>query len=232
MDTTPLAIKIMSIRAIETKAFRIGVNCYLLETGLGYVLIDSGWSAARSDLDTELLNAGCKPGMLSLIIQTHGDLDHAGNAAYLRNKHAAKIAIHEADAGMVERGDMSWNRKANPLVRILFSLPPGRLSKEDRFSPDILLANETDLAGYGLDARVVYLPGHSKGSIGILTTKGDLFCGDLLTNTGKPALNSIMDDKGAGAASLEKVRSLGVRTIHPGHGKSFPADLLPDAPTK
>jgi len=36
------------------------------------------------------------------------------------------------------------------------------------------------LSDVGLDASVLHLPGHSKGSIGILTASGDLFCGDLL----------------------------------------------------
>jgi hydroxyacylglutathione hydrolase len=46
-----------------------------------------------------------------LIVITHGDFDHIGNAAYLRQKFGAKIAMHADDVGMAERGDMFWNRK-------------------------------------------------------------------------------------------------------------------------
>jgi glyoxylase-like metal-dependent hydrolase (beta-lactamase superfamily II) len=232
VDTTPLAIKILSIKPIEMKFMRIGVNAYLLETGGGYMLIDTGSPSARADLDSELLNAGCKTGMLLLIILTHGDLDHAGNAAYLRQKHAAKIAIHEADAAMVEHGDMSLGRNVNPLMKLGFMLPMFRLRKEDRFSPDIRFNGETDLMPYGLEAQVIPLPGHSKGSIGILSRHGDLFCGDLVTNTAGPVLNSLMDDKRAGLASLDKVKSLGARTIYPGHGKPIPGDQAGDIATK
>jgi glyoxylase-like metal-dependent hydrolase (beta-lactamase superfamily II) len=62
-----------------------------------------------------------------------------------------------------------------------------------------------DLSEYGFDAEVLHIPGHSKGSIGILTAYGDLFCGDLFENREKPVLSSIMDDLSAANASVEKL---------------------------
>jgi hypothetical protein len=47
--------------------------------------------------------------------QENGDLDYAGNAAYLREEFGARIAMHHADSGMVERGDMFWNRNRGML---------------------------------------------------------------------------------------------------------------------
>ena len=80
--------------------FRMGsVNCYLIETGAGYVLIDTGGSNSRKELVRELESAGCKPGLLKLIVLTHGDFDHTGNAAYLRNTFGGKIAMHMDDSG-------------------------------------------------------------------------------------------------------------------------------------
>jgi hydroxyacylglutathione hydrolase len=57
--------------------------------------------------------------------------------------------------------------------------------------------------------------------VGILTTGGNLFCGDLLTNRGEPALNDIIDDLAAAQASVERLKSLGIQTIYPGHGEPF-----------
>ena len=71
------------------------------------------------------------------------------------------------------------------------------------------------------------LPGHSKGfSIGILTADGHLFCGDLLANTDKPALWSIIDDEDAAHASVEKLRGLDIDTVYPGHGRPFPMKMF------
>ncbi|MBE0526101.1 MAG: MBL fold metallo-hydrolase, partial [Candidatus Thorarchaeota archaeon] len=91
-------------------------NCYLLETEEGFVLIDTGRKSARSKLEQEMEIAGCNPENLDLIILTHGDFDHTGNCAYFREKYNVKIAMHQSDSGMVEFGDMFWNRKSGNWV--------------------------------------------------------------------------------------------------------------------
>jgi len=96
-----------------------------------------------------------------------------------------------------------------------------RLSKSDRFQPDIYLDEDSDLSDYGFDARVVHIPGHSFGSIGILLSGGELFCGDLLENTKEPSINSIMDDKEVADNSINKLMGLHITTVYPGHGKPF-----------
>ena len=52
------------------------------------MLIDTGKPEKRADLVARLERAGCRPGDLRLIVLTHGDYDHAGNAAYLRESTA------------------------------------------------------------------------------------------------------------------------------------------------
>ena len=152
--------------------------------------------------------AGCKLGSLKLIVLTHGDFDHTGNAAYLRHKYAIKIAMHFDDSGMLKRGDMFWNRKkGNMLIGMIVPLLSG-FTKSDRSTHDLPL------------------PGQSKSSIGILTAGGDLFCGDLLINVGKPALNDIIDDVAVANASVERLKSLNIQTVYPGHGKPFPMELF------
>lgn len=205
--------------------FRQGtVNCYLVETDSGFVLVDTGGSNKRTELENELASAGCKSGNLDLIVLTHGDFDHTGNAVYLREKFGAKIAMHRDDSGMAEHGDMFWNRSSGGalfriIAPILFGFP-----KSNRFKPDFYVEDGTDLSGYGFDAQVLRLPGHSKGSIGIRTAGGDLFCGDLLENLKEPATNSIMDDPAACEASIEKLQGFEIKAVYPGHGKPFPID--------
>ena len=63
-----------------------GANCYLVTSGAGFCLTDTGFVTRRGDLEKALERAGCRLGNLSLVILTHGDLDHAGNAAYLQKK--------------------------------------------------------------------------------------------------------------------------------------------------
>lgn len=211
----------LTIQTITTPfLFNISVNCYLVRTDEGYILIDTGMPNQRSAIAQELERAGCQPGNLKLIILTHGDIDHCGNAAYLHQKFDTRIAMHYDDSGMVERGDMFWNRKSpNPLIRILFGLLFS-LNKSDRFKADLYIEDGYSLSNYGFDAEVLYIPGHSKGSIGILTAAGELFCGDLIENLKNPQL-SIIDDAAAANASIEKLKSLEINTVYPGHGQPF-----------
>ena len=202
------------------------VNCYLLQTSAGHVLIDTGCSNARKELYRELKGAGCTPSSLKLVILTHGHFDHIGNAAYIRSVFGARIAMQRDDAAMAERGDMFINRKRpNILIRAILPILAG-FGKPERFIPDILLEDGYNLSQLGLEAKTISLPGHSKGSIGVLTASGELFCGDLFENTKRPALKSHIDDSAAANASIANLEGLKIRMVYPGHGQSFTMELL------
>jgi glyoxylase-like metal-dependent hydrolase (beta-lactamase superfamily II) len=198
-----------------------------VKTDSGYFLIDTGMTNARSQLTSALEHFCAQPGDLKLILLTHGDFDHTGNARYIRVKFQSRIAMHMGDAGMLENGDMFWNRKLNN--RLLKKLMPVfiRFGEKEQCSPDLFLEDGASLVEYGLDARVLNTPGHSSGSICILTSAGDLFCGDLFTNSpGKPSLNSMMYDKPAGDASYERLKTFSIKMVYPGHGAPFRWDEL------
>ena len=196
------------------------VNCYLVNArDGGFVLIDSGLSMGRGRLVKELESSGCLPGKLNLILITHADSDHTGNAAFLRRKYASKIAVHPAEVKAVESGNMLDSRKPQaPLTRLIYSI--ARLGKSDRFTPDFTVEDGQDLTAYGLDAKVVHLPGHTSGEIGVLTAQGELFCGDMFMET-KKGLRFGYGDPADFKASLEKLRTLDIKTFYPGHGKPF-----------
>jgi hydroxyacylglutathione hydrolase len=210
---------------MQTRVLNLGfVNAYLLQTEAGFLLVDTGPANQRAKLESELDAAGCRPGNLKLIIVTHGDSNHVGNCAWLRQRYAAKIAMHRDEVGAVQTGDPALNKKiphnllgalTRGILR-LFMLKPA-----DRFTPDVLLDDGDDFAGYGLDACVWHIPGHSNGSIGVLTSAGELFCGDLLINNGRPAPRLGISDQAEFEATLAKLKRLDIRTVYPGHGKPF-----------
>lgn len=115
--------------------------------------------------------------------------------------------MHYDDSGMVERGDMFWNRKkGNILIRMMVPTLFG-FGRSKRFKPDLYIEDGYDLSGYGFDAKVLHIPGHSKGSI--------------LMND-KQVSNSIIDNSVDYNASIEKLKNLKIKTVYPGHGKPFP----------
>ncbi len=203
------------------------VNAYLLRTDVGCVLVDTGMRGHRETVESRIAGSGCAE-QLKLIIITHGDVDHVGNARYLRERFGAPIAMNEAEVPMTRDGDMLANRSARVTLvrRILRSVV--RLKEGDRFEPDVLLDENSDLAEYGLeDARVLLLKGHSNGSIGLLLADGRLISGDVVENRGgQPKIGSIMDDAATAKASVERLRAMGVTTVYPGHGAPFEMSRL------
>jgi len=211
-----------------TKIGSGGVNCYLNKVKDGFVLIDTGYAKHRDIIDAALAKAGCDT--LNLIILTHGDFDHVGNCAYLRERFGCRVAMHSDDVGMVERGDMFWNREMGRAKRAfgkLFTLVMRiKLDEEDMFSPDILLKDRQSLTEFGFEATVHHLPGHSKGSIGLLTAYGDFFCGDVFTNDPSPKKSNLLSNPGDYTKSLERIQSFDIQTVYPGHGLPFHRNAL------
>jgi glyoxylase-like metal-dependent hydrolase (beta-lactamase superfamily II) len=209
------------------------VNCYLITTDAGCILIDTGFPSTRADLEKKLEDTGCRPGSLRLIIMTHGDQDHTGNGAHLREKYGAKIAMHRDETAVVEKGDDTLSRRRRPFPRRVFNRAVLEMlslfvnsGKFERFSPDFTIDEGYDFSEYGFDARVLHIPGHSRGSIGILTADGDLFCGDLLWNRKRPSTHSIVDDRSELKASVERLKNMRINMVYPGHGKPFKMESL------
>ena len=207
-----------------------GVNCYLVRTGKGFVLIDTGYAKDRSIIDAALSEAGCED--LRLVVLTHGDFDHVGNSAHLRQRFGCRIIMHRSDVGMVERGDLFWNRDMGPIKRafgrLFMFFKRMRLDEVDRFSPDLLVEEGESLEEAGFEATVHHLPGHSKGSIGLLTAGGQFFCGDIYTNVSSPRMSTLVSNSEDFAKSLEIIRHLDIHTVYPGHGTPFSQEALSD----
>lgn len=218
-----------------------GVNCYLLKKGKDFLLIDTGghmlldkeFTDRRGLLLESLEREGCEPGNLKLVILTHGDNDHAGNAAYLKEHYNVQIAMHTGDVALVT--DLDWGKMADSFNfrslfnNIVFKLLRKQISKiyvkiiADfmKFTPDILIDEGTELSEYGFDARVLHLPGHTKGSIGILAGENELIAGDTLSNSKKPEPAPNAMDFGMLNKSIERIKIMGVKHIYPGHGQPF-----------
>ena len=210
----------MEINHISLK-FLFDANCYLIHTETGYVLIDTGIKNRRKQLETALIDAGCQPGELKLIIITHGHIDHIGNASYLRDKYGAKIAMHRGDVKMVTGAGMFADAPPSLMIKIVgFLMNLTGLGDFETFTPDILLEDNQSLQEYGLDATVLHTPGHSKGSISILTASGDLFSGDIF-NGSVEGVTTIVDDPSALDSSVEHLKTLNAESFYSGHGKPF-----------
>lgn len=190
-------------------------NCYLIENSNGFILIDTGSKTKRRKLIRELKKAGCSENNLKLIILTHGDFDHTGNCAFLKDNYNAKIAMHKHDVEIVRSASNSRS-SLNPFKKLL-----NVVIGINSFIPDFTVDDGYNLKDFGINARIVYLPGYSKGSIGILTENGELFCGDLFINEKNPELNRMASNKRDIISSSWKLKNLYINMVYPGHGLPF-----------
>jgi hydroxyacylglutathione hydrolase len=203
-------------------------NCYLLRGEGGVVLIDPGPPGVAGRVVASASAAGVQAADVRLIFVTHGHLDHYGAAAEVQALCGAPVAASPGEP------EFSCDRRnALPpaqtlrggLVRWFYLL----LSPLAHFAPleaDVLLDDGADLSAYGLAARVLRLPGHSPGSLGIVTAGGDAFVGDLFVNFAVPSQPLYLSDRAAWQCSYEIVRALKPRTVYIGHGEPFSGDKL------
>ena len=191
------------------------------------VLVDtlSPWNGRR--LVRRLNRQGVNLRRISLILLTHGHVDHFGNALRLKAKTGAPIAIHELDAEGPRKGR---NMAVSPrnAFQTLFAFFINRM-KTAAFSPDIILKGEEgDLEQYGVMARWVRTPGHTPGSISIVLPGEAAIVGDLVVGrfnaVKRPAYPFWVKDEQQARESIRKLLDYAPIIFLSGHGGPFKAD--------
>ena len=191
-------------------------NCYIVSDGENAVLVDT----CREKHRDKILTA-CKPYNIRLLILTHGHLDHVQNAAYLAKELNVPIAMSRADAELIHNNLTQSLEAESFMGKIVLSVSIKSLNYEEftRFTPDIFLKEGDTLESYGISAKVLDLPGHTNGSIGVDVDEKYLLVGDALMNMFYPTVSMLYHDRDTMLKSAERIGSLGERVIYFGHGK-------------
>src|SRR6201992_2558984 len=137
--------------AAEADKFLFGTSTVALVRAAGELIVfDTGPYAYRPILQGRLRRAGIDPASVSKVVLSHLHWDNAANADLFPN---AEVFVHERE--LKAAGRTSGRDPAIPEYTI-------RAISKLRLQP---VVEETELAG-GL--RLVELPGHTPGSIGLL----------------------------------------------------------------
>lgn len=209
---------------IEIKRIKGGTdNCYLVTDGGQAILVDT---ASGQNLDQVM--AECDKYTLKLIVLTHVHFDHAENAAALSARYGVPVAIHRKDEELFDSFDKQPLKSSGLVGCVVLGMSLKVLRNTTVTRPDNLIYVEEgdDLNAYGFNAKVIELPGHTLGSIGLDVEGRHLLVGDALDNWIRPGTGHLFYDKEATRKSAEKIRALGDRTIYYGHGKPTPNGLF------
>ncbi len=191
-------------------------NAYLVSGRTGSILIDTGTEQYR-----DKILEGCRKQSVKLIVLTHGHFDHCQNAAYLAEALGCPVGIGEADAALLEQGVKRKVYGRGIWGGIYAAASNWNIvhKKMTYLKPEVILQPDMPLSGYGVDGRVIALPGHTAGHVGVLLDSGYLFAGDAMQNIGKPALTWCCEDYESAVASVRRIEALGAAGIYYGHGK-------------
>jgi hydroxyacylglutathione hydrolase len=165
------------------------------------LVIDPGGQA--EDIYQAITDSGLE---IRVIVLTHGHSDHIAALRDIQDRTGAEVAIHAADADFLEgRGSLSSQFG----ISYRTPHPPERLLHE---------GDVVEIAG--LSFKVIHTPGHTPGSICLLT--GDkVFTGDTLFRRG------IGTTLMPGSSRPQLIDSIRTRlmvlpdntTVYPGHGR-------------
>ncbi len=181
----------------------LSANCYVvgLKSGGEGMVIDPGGNP------DEILRAITDSGLeITTIVLTHGHSDHIAALYDIQDRTGAQVAIHAEDADFLE-GRSSLSSQFG--ISYKTPLPPDRLLREG----DVI-----DIGG--LSFTVVHTPGHTPGSICLLSDNM-VFTGDTIFHRG---IGTTLMPGSSRRQLLESIHSrlmaLPDKTvIYPGHGR-------------
>ena len=192
-------------------------NCYLISEGKNAVLFDTS-----SGESLQAVLEKCSGYDLKLLVLSHPHFDHAENAALISEKYNIPVAYHEADDEIFDNYDAQPLKSYGLVGFVVLKMSIKVLSKTEVKRPvNHFYVKEGDtLADYGFpDVKVVELPGHTKGSIGLLAGDSAILVGDALDNWIRPGVGHLYYDLDILKKTAAKIRSYGQRRIYYGHGK-------------
>lgn len=195
------------------------VNCYIVENGTSGILVDTG---KKEFIDKVIESCGFYN--VKFIILTHGHFDHGENAAWISRTLGIPIGMSENDCNLIKTNTNQPLFATTFLGKIVLSASLREFSVRamPEFKPDVLLRDGDSLSEYGIDARIIALPGHTDGSIGVEVDHKHLIVGDALMNMFYPTVSMLFHNRDEMLESARKISGMGDRTIYFGHGRPVP----------
>lgn len=173
------------------------VYVYVL-AGKRLCLIDTGVAGAEKVIAAALQKIDKSLSEVDIILLTHSHPDHIGTASLIRSQSGAEVWAHPSERAWVE--DIDRQERERPVPGFA-NLVAGSVPVDHQLVDGDVLS-----LGAGLHFRVLHTPGHSPGSISLLSEEsGILFAGDVIP---QPGGMPIYEDVFALASSLARLAEI------------------------
>ena len=226
------------------------VNCYLIDQGDGFCLVDCGTSLDPGwrALENALARARVDPTQIRLLVLTHMHSDHAGGAAMVIEQTGCELArwpgadtvndaVRDVRSPLAERTRLALREGVpeNEVEDWVDTNLAGDGGHPEVVPDRLLSAGETIATSLG-EWRVVSTPGHSPTQIALFEARRRwLISADLAYRRGMPFFEygHSFDPVAEHLDSLGRVERLGAELLLPGHGRAMtaPTEVLTRART-
>ncbi len=212
------------------------VFCYLsVEPPVTLVDVGVNTDEAWEALVSGFAKVGLSPGQVEVVALTHGHADHYGQVFRLHRESGCRVLLNPRDFSKVHNryayysSMVPYLRRAG-MPQLFVDAFLDVLDEESSFIEDppkdiLFPLNEGDLLPWmGEVLRVVHLPGHSQGQVGLVHEDGWAITGDLVFSSMTPDPIIHIEDDGTRARamhqhldSLARLEGMGVETFFPAH---------------
>ena len=200
-------------------------NVYLLVSGEGLALVDSGLAGAADQIEAQLQEGGYRLSDVRAIVLTHAHGDHMGSVAELARRSGAQVLAHHEEIPYIEQAKTMPG--ASPFQRLMNWLGDRTILKRSPYKVSHPLQDGEVIEAPG-GLQVLHTPGHTPGSIALYQPERHiLFCGDVFFNknpmTGKEGLQLSLPlftlNKAQARESARRLAALPVEVLCFGHGE-------------
>ena len=210
-----MRVKQIKIDFYVTPEIERFVYVYLIETGEGCVLIDSGVAGSEGMIEKAITESGYDLAELEAIFLTHAHPDHIGTANYFRETYGTRIYASEGERAWIEDIDLQFAQRPIPNF---YSLAGASTCV------DQVVKNEDHIyLSDGTTIEVIGTPGHSADEVSYRI--GDVvFIGDTVPVRGDIPIFIDLDDTRHSLEVLEKLS--GVETFYPAWDQIYSFEVM------
>ena len=213
---------------------------YLLKCNGGYLLIDTGYENDYPKFIKQLKKNKITIDQIKYVLLTHYHDDHAGFASKIKKEFNIPLIVQKESVSLLSVGNSGTQEKDYPInkrIGFIFSL---FMIVHKNFEYPAVIIDDNDivinqddnkfLRSIGVNADIIFTPGHTRDSMCVLCDDKTAFVGDAAMNflrfAGSDYRPIFYVDLNQTYESMKKLIKAGTKTIVPAHGKPYSIDKL------